>query len=59
MHVYASWKYFKVFTSLFLWQASFPDCDWLRNTFSGPLFAHVGDPLLKNKRMHFKTKQQN
>jgi hypothetical protein len=32
------------------------DCDWLRNTFSGPLFY----PLLrKNKRMHSKTKQQN
>jgi hypothetical protein len=27
------------------------DCDWLRSTVSGP--------LRKNKRMHFKTKQQN
>jgi hypothetical protein len=30
------------------------DCDWLRSTFSG-----TGGPLRKNKRMHFKTKQQN
>ena len=27
------------------------DCDWLRSTFRGP--------LCKNKRVHFKTKQQN
>jgi hypothetical protein len=27
------------------------DCDWLRSTFRGPLY--------KNKRVHFKTKQQN
>ena len=29
------------------------DCDWLRSTFSGPLFPR------ENKRMHFKTKQEN
>ena len=29
------------------------DCDWLRSTFSGSLFPR------ENKRMHFKTKQQN
>jgi hypothetical protein len=34
------------------------DCDWLRSTFSGPLLW-IGGPLRKNKRMHFKTKQQN
>jgi hypothetical protein len=34
------------------------DCDWLRSTFSDPLFSR-GGPLRKNKRMHFKTKQQN
>jgi hypothetical protein len=35
------------------------DCDWLRSTFSGPLFSVMaGGPLRKNKRMHFKTKQQ-
>jgi hypothetical protein len=34
------------------------DCDWLRSTFSGPLFSR-NFPLSKNKCMHFKTKQQN
>jgi hypothetical protein len=37
------------------------DCDWLRSTFSGPLFPRNVDrrSLPKNKRMHFTTKQQN
>jgi hypothetical protein len=37
------------------------DCDWLRSTFSGPLFSRNArrKTLRKNKRMHFKTKQQN
>jgi hypothetical protein len=41
------------------------DCDWLRSIFSVPLFSRNGPvvhyfPVIrKNKRMHFKTKQQN
>jgi hypothetical protein len=36
-------------------------CDWQRRDFSGPLFSRNGHgvPLRKNKRMPFKTKQEN
>ena len=35
------------------------DCDWLRSTFSGPLFSRNGPTVHypKNKRIHFETKQ--
>jgi hypothetical protein len=38
------------------------NCDWLKSTFSGPLFSRNGPAvqyIRKNRRMHFKTKQQN
>jgi hypothetical protein len=37
------------------------DCDWLKSTFSGPLFSRNGAALhyAKIKRMYFKTKLHN